>query len=174
MANVNVKNGYLTIDIVNSDEYTLRSKRDDGVSVEMDMGYDRVAELRAMLWDAIRQQGRGFEFSVDDVLKIEEVKHKGRYSVEGYEEEINWTIDLLKRHLKRIEGWKETPAEDREVYGKLDEFLSQLEEPPRYGVETWQKADSRTESIHDAWEKGYATGHDVGFAKIATSDVPPE
>lgn len=127
MTHVNAKNGYLTIDTHNADEYTLRSKRDDGVSVELDMDYDHITKLRAMMWDAIRKQGRGFEFSVDDVLKIEEVQHKGRYSVAGYEEELEWTINLLKKHLDRIAAWKETPAEHRDAYGKLDEFLSQLE-----------------------------------------------
>lgn len=199
---VNTKNGCLTIDIINADEYTLRSKRDDGVSVELDMGYDEVAELRAMLWDAMRRQGRGFEISIDDVLKIEEVRHKGRYSVEGYKEEINWTIDLLQRHLTRIESWQDslnlTPAEDRGVYGKLDEFLSQLEEQPRIQEKIhskdalnkayqdgWEQgaADatdhrdydlSLSESMHDEWDKRYATGYDAGFEKVATSDEPPE
>lgn len=136
MVQVNIRHGYFRIDTTNADEYTLRAERDDGASVDMYMRYEEVAKLRAMLWDAIRRQGRGFEFSVDDILRIEEVQHKGRYSVEGYKEEINWTIDLLQRHLTRIDSWQDslnlTPAEDRKVYGKLDEFLAQLEEPTQH------------------------------------------
>lgn len=131
MVQVNVNNGYITLGRVNADEYTLKTNEvGDFDAVKLD--YDDMAELRAALWDAMRRQGRGFEISIDDVLKIEEVRHKGRYSVEGYEEEITWTIDLLRKHLRRIEGWKETPAADRGAYGKLDEFLLQLEEPPRH------------------------------------------
>ena len=127
---VDAKNGYITIDAVGDTphSYIIRSKRDDAVSVELDLQYEGMVDLRSMLWDAMRKQGRGTEISIEKVLQIEEVRHKGRYSVAGYEKEINWTIDLLKRHLERIEGWKDTPAEDRGAYGKLDEFLSEFVE----------------------------------------------
>lgn len=134
---INALNGWIKIEATNSDTYMLQSQimaplDDMGMTEqEIEMRYDDAIKLRAMIWDAIRKQGRAFEFSVDDVLKIEEVRHKGRYSVEGYKAEIEWTIDLLKTHLERIEGWKDTPAEHRDAYGKLDEFLSQLEEPRR-------------------------------------------
>lgn len=133
MAQLNIDQGYIEIRR-QGDTYTLEMRVVDGfVSLKGD--FDNITELRAMLWDAMRKQGRGFEISISDVLRIEEVRHKGRYSVEGYKEEINWTIDLLQRHLTRIESWQDslnlTPAEDRGVYGKLDEFLSQLEEQPR-------------------------------------------
>jgi hypothetical protein len=68
------------------------------------------------------------EASIEDVLKIEEVRHKGRYSVAGYEEEIEWTIRLLQSHLQRIAAWKDAPEEDRRIFTNLDEFLSQFEE----------------------------------------------
>ena len=130
---INALNGWIKIEKQQGDTYLIQSQTMipnadmELIEQEMELSYTNMEELRAMLWDSMRKVGRGFEISIDDVLKIEEVQHKGRYSVEGYKEEINWTIDLLKRHLKRIEGWKEAPAEHRDAYGKLDEFLSQLE-----------------------------------------------
>lgn len=131
---VNALNGWIKIDAMQDDTYMLQSQTmspDSDMELteqEIELRYDDMRALRDLIWDAIRKQGRGFEISIDDVLKIEEVQHKGRYSVTGYKEEIEWTIDLLKRHLTRIEGWKEAPAKHRDAYGKLDEFLSQLEE----------------------------------------------
>ena len=124
MAQVNIKDGYVamqdgTIGICNMMDRT-------GVGVEVTR--DNIIDIRAMLWDVIRKQERGFDISIDDVLKIEEVRSKGRYSVSGYAEEIEWTIALLQHHLERIAGWQDAPEADREMYGKLDEFLSQFEE----------------------------------------------
>ena len=130
---VNALNGWIKIDTTQDDTYTLQSQTmtpDNDMELteqEIELRYEDMQALRDLIWDAMRRQGRGFEISIDDVLKIEEVRHKGRYSVDGYMEEIEWTIDLLKKHLIRIEGWKDTPAEHRDAYGKLDEFLSQLE-----------------------------------------------
>jgi len=121
---------------VNSDEKEFHTltvcNMTEQTEAGIEMSRDNIIGLRSLLWEAIRKQGRGFEINIEDVLKIEEVRHKGRYSVEGYKEEIEWTIDLLQRHLTRVESWQDmkavTPAEDREVFGKLDEFLSQFEE----------------------------------------------
>jgi hypothetical protein len=33
---------------------------------------------------------------------------------------------------------------------------------------------SLSESVHDEWDKRYASGYDAGFGKIATQDEPPE
>ncbi len=130
---VEARNGYVTIDVTGNAPphgYIIRSKRDDAASVALDLTYDGMVELRAMLWGAMRRQGRGTEISIEELLRIEEVRHKGRYSVEGYKEEINWTIDLLQRHLTRIEHWQDDRncGEAGDAYGKLDEFLSELEE----------------------------------------------
>ena len=192
---INALNGWIKIDAQDDDTFLMTSQTmtaEAGMELieqEIELQYKDMVELRAMIWDAMRRHGRGFEFSVDDVLKIEEVRHKGRYSVSGYEEEIEWTIDLLRKHLRRIEGWKETPAQDRGAYGKLDEFLSQLEELPRSVLikahqDGWKHgaADAKehkeydravAESANDAWDKRYAAGYDEGFREIATEDEPP-
>ena len=126
---INIADGYVVINDTPEGKHTLGiCNMTDKVGASIEATSDNIIDIRAMLWDAIRKQGRGFEINIEDVLKIEEVRHKGRYSVTGYKEEINWTIDLLQRHLTRIEGWEDTPAEGREIYGKLDEFLSQFEE----------------------------------------------
>jgi len=97
-----------------------------GASIELNR--DEIVSVRGMLWDAIRKDGRGYDINIEDVLKIEEVRHKPRYSVTGYAEEIDWMIKLLQSHLQRIEGWKDAPETYRGEFGKLDEFLSQFEE----------------------------------------------
>jgi hypothetical protein len=133
---VNALNGWIKIDAAEGDTYIMRSQtmapdRDmELTEQEIEMRYEDMQALRDIIWDAIRKKGRGFAFSVDDIMKIEEVRHKGRYSVEGYKEEINWTIDLLQRHLTRIEHWQDDRncGEAGDAYGKLDEFLSELEE----------------------------------------------
>jgi hypothetical protein len=129
---INTENGFIA---VNRDEKELRTltvcNMTEQTESGTEMSRDNIIDLRATLWDAIRKQGRGFEINIEDVLKIEEVCHKGRYSVEGYKEEINWTIDLLQRHLTRVEHWQNCQTFDLDEcseYGKLDEFLSQFEE----------------------------------------------
>ena len=64
MAHVSAKNGYLTIDTHNADEYTLRSKRDDGVSVELDMDYDSITKLRAILSQLEAPQGEDEDIAI--------------------------------------------------------------------------------------------------------------
>lgn len=64
MAHVNAKNGYLTIDTHTADEYTLRSKRDDGVSVELDMDYDSITKLRAILSQLEAPQGEDEDIAI--------------------------------------------------------------------------------------------------------------
>lgn len=131
---INALNGWIKIDAKTDGNYIIESQTmsaEDDMKLtkqEIEMRYDDMIDLRAMLWDAMRKQGRGTEISIEKVLQIEEVRHKGRYSVTGYEEEINWTIEMLKRHLDRVAAWKGTPAKDRAAYGKLDEFLSEFVE----------------------------------------------
>ena len=126
---VNLSDGYIAILDTPEGKHTIgvcNMTDKAGASIEATRG--NIIDIRAMLWDAIRKQGRGFEINIEDVLKIEGVQHKGRYSVSGYAEEIEWTIRILQTHLKRIAAWKDASEYEREMYGKLDEFLSQFEE----------------------------------------------
>ena len=126
---VNLSDGYIALIDTPEGKRTIgvcNMADEAGASIEATR--DNIIDIRAMLWDAIRKQGRGFDISIDDVIQIEEVRHKGRYSVTGYEQEIEWTIRILEMHLRRITGWKDAPEVDRKIYGKLDEFLSQFEE----------------------------------------------
>lgn len=126
---VNTADGYVAILDTPEGKHTLGiCNMTDKAAASMEATRDNIIDIRAMLWDAIRKQGRGIEISIEDVLKIEEVRHKGRYSVAGYEEEIEWTIRLLQSHLRRIAAWKDAPEEDRRIFTNLDEFLSQFEE----------------------------------------------
>ena len=110
---VNALNGWIKINKAD-DTYILQSQTmapDHDMELteqEIELRYEDMQALRDLIWTTIRQTGRGYEISIDDVLKIEEVQHKGRYSVAGYEEEIKWTIALLKRHLNRIDCWNPT------------------------------------------------------------------
>lgn len=126
---VNLSDGFVAILDTPEGKHTLGiCNMADKAGASIEATHDNIIDLRAALWDAIRKQGRGTEINIEDVLKIEEVRHKGRYSVSGYVEEIEWTIRLLQTHLKRIAAWKDASETDREMYGKLDEFLSQFEE----------------------------------------------
>lgn len=128
MAQVNTTQGYLALKDFPKGKHTLGvCNMADHAKASIELNRDDITAIRAMLWDAIRADGRGFDINIEDVLKIEEVQHKPRYSVEGYKEEIKWTIDLLQRHLTRIESWRFGRIPQCE-YGKLDEFLSQFEE----------------------------------------------
>ena len=129
MAQVNLKDGYLALADIPEGKHTIgvcNMVDKAGASIEMDR--DDIAAVREMLWDVIRKDGRGFGINIEDVLKIEEVQHKPRYSVSGYEEEIEWTIRLLQTHLRRVASWKNSPENVRGMFGKLGEFLSQFEE----------------------------------------------
>ena len=125
MAQVNTENGYVNIW---KDLQLAVGNMEENTASAIEMSRDNVVELRRLLWGAIRKDGRGYLISAEDVVTIEEVQHKPRYSVSGYTEEIEWTIRLLESHLKRIEGWKEASEDERRVFGKLDAFLSQFEE----------------------------------------------
>jgi len=129
MTQVNTQDGYVAIQDFPEGKHTLGvCNMADKASASIELTRDNIIATREMLWDAIRKQGRGFDISIDDVLKIEEVQSKGRYSVTGYQEEIEWTIKLLQSHMRRVEGWKNTVEAERHLFGKLDEFLSQFEE----------------------------------------------
>lgn len=71
---------------------------------------------------------RGREIKIEDVIRIEDTRTKPRYSVTGYEEELNWIKELIESHLRRIEAWRETATEHRHCFGKLDEYLKEFEE----------------------------------------------
>ena len=129
MIQVNTENGYASMISEGNDLRTLMvGNMEENTASAIEMSRENVVELRRLLWGAIRRDGRGYNISAEDVVAIEEVQHKPRYSVSGYTEEIEWTIRLLESHLKRIEGWKEASEDERRVFGKLDAFLSQFEE----------------------------------------------
>lgn len=129
MTQVNTKDGYVAMAKTTSENQTLgvhNTNYNLGAGVELNR--DEIVSVREMLWDAIRKDGRGFDINIEDVLKIEEVQHKPRYSVTGYADEIDWMIELLKSHRGRIDAWRDAPDRCRGEFGKLDEFLSQFEE----------------------------------------------
>jgi len=128
MAQVNTEDGYVAVGVAGEAHVVEVGNIAEQEEASVVLNREDIVTLRAMLWDAIRKQERGFDISIDDVLKIEEVRSKGRYSVSGYAEEIEWTIALLQRHLERIAGWQDAPDADRGMFGKLDEFLSEFEE----------------------------------------------
>jgi hypothetical protein len=129
MNQVNTPDGYVVVAETTSGNQTLGvCNMADKAGASIELTRDKIVSVREVLWDAIRKNGRGYDINIEDVLNIEEVRHKPRYSVTGYAEEIEWTIRLLQTHLRRVALWKEEPEEDRGMLGKLDEFLSQFEE----------------------------------------------
>ena len=133
MTQVNTKDGYVAMAKTTSENQTLGvHNMNYNVGAGVELNRDEIVSVREMLWDAIKKDGRGFDITIEDVLKIEKVQHKPRYSVEGYKEEIEWTISLLQRHITRVEHWQNSrtfePDGCSAMYGKLDEFLSQFEE----------------------------------------------
>ena len=129
MTQVNTPDGYIVIQDYPEGKYTFGvCNMADKAAASIEVSQDNIIAMREMLWDAIRKQGRGFSISIDDVLKIEEVQGMARYSVTDYAEEIEWAIKILQSHRGRIEGWKGADKDERHLFGKLDEFLSQFEE----------------------------------------------
>lgn len=129
MEQVNTTDGYVAIRKTPEGNRTIgiyNMAEEAGAGIEATR--DNIINIRAMLWDAIRKQERGFDISIDDVLRIEDVRHKRQYSIPGYVGEIEWTIGILQSHLRRIAAWKDASEAEREMYGKLGEFLSQFEE----------------------------------------------
>lgn len=130
MNQVNTKDGYVAVAETTTENQTLEvcNIMADKVGATIELNRDEIVSVREMLWDAIRKDGRGYDINIEEVLKIEEVRHKPRYSVKGYAEEIEWMIGLLTAHQHRIKAWKNSPVKCRKEFGKLDEFLSQFEE----------------------------------------------
>jgi len=129
MNQVNTTDGYVVLAKTTSGNQTLGvCNMADKAGASIELNRDNIVSVRELLWDAIRKDGRGYDINIEDVLKIEEVQHIPRYSVTGYAEEIDWMIGLLKSHRGRIEAWKDAPERYRNIYVKLDEFLSQFEE----------------------------------------------
>ena len=129
MTQVNTKDGYVAMAKTTSENQTLGvHNMNYNVGAGVELNRDEIVSVREMLWDAIKKDGRGFDINIEDVLKIEEVQHKPRYSVTGYAEEIEWMIGLLTSHQQRIKAWKDAPEKCRREFGKLNEFLSQFEE----------------------------------------------
>ena len=129
MNQVNTKDGYVVVAETTIGNQTLGvCNMADKAGASIELNRAEIVSVREMLWGAIRKDGRGYDINIEDVLKIEEVQHKPRYSVTGYAEEIDWMIRLLKSHQHGIEAWKDAPEIARGGFGKLDEFLSQFEE----------------------------------------------
>ena len=130
MNQVNTKDGYVAVAQTTSENQTLGvcNIMADNAGASIELNRDEIVSVRAMLWDVIKKDGRGYDINIEDVLKIEEVRHQPRYSVKGYAEEIEWMIGLLTSHQRRIKAWKDAPEKCRGEFGKLDEFLSQFEE----------------------------------------------
>ncbi len=129
MNQVNTTDGYVAMAETTSGKQTLGvCNTADNAGASIELNRDEIVSVRAMLWDAIRKDGRGYHINFEEVMKIEEVRRYPQYSVTGYAEEIDWMIMILTSHRHRIEAWKDAPKKYQEEFGKLDAFLSQFEE----------------------------------------------
>lgn len=64
------------------------------------------------------------------ILHIEDVRLKEVYSVHSYIMELVWFRSLIGSHIERCKYWEKNESR-RPGLGKLNEFLSQLEEEER-------------------------------------------
>lgn len=64
---------------------------------------------------------------LNNVVKLEDVRLQEVNSVETYIKELEWFKGLIEGHINRCKNWK-GEFRNRPAYGKLHEFLEQLED----------------------------------------------
>ena len=123
MVQVNLKDGYLALEDIPEGKHTIgvcNMVNKAGASIELTQ--DNLVDVRKMLRNAIRMQVKAPDLHVNDA------RYKEPYSTSGFKEEIEWTIQILRGHLHVVASYADMPETDRDMFGKLGEFLSQFEE----------------------------------------------
>ena len=65
--------------------------------------------------------------NLNRIIRLEETRLKDIHSVDSYIEELCWVKTLIDHHINRCVAWNRESTRRRANYGKLDEYLKQLE-----------------------------------------------